>query len=134
MFHRFDPYDWDQSTRPVHGARHMMAADVYREDDTFFVEIDLPGVTQDNIDIEVDKNTLTVSAERPYEGSENRTSLVKGRAFGSFTRRFVIGEGLDTDSIEAAYENGVLKIAISVLESAQPRKVEVGTIRTAIES
>jgi HSP20 family protein len=112
----------------------MMAADVYREDDTFFVEIDLPGVTQDNIDIEVDKNTLTVSAERPYEGSENRTSLVKGRAFGSFTRRFVIGEGLDTDSIEAAYENGVLKIAISVLESAQPRKVEVGTIRTAIES
>lgn len=134
MFQRFDPHDWDHSTRPIHGARRLMAADVYREDDRFFVEIDLPGVVQEDIDIEVDRKTLTISAERPYEGSESRANLVKGRAFGSFTRRFVIGEGLDSDSIEAAYENGVLKIAISVLESAQPRKVEVGTIRTAIES
>jgi HSP20 family protein len=111
-----------------------MSADVYREGDTFYVELDVPGVSQEAIDVEVDKKTLTIAVDRPYQGSEERHNLVRARAFGSFSRRFFLGEGLDGEGVEAAYENGVLKVSIPVLESAQPRKIEVGTIRTAIEA
>ena len=94
----------------------------------------MPGVDQDKIDVEIDKKTLTITVDRPYQGNEDRFNLVRGRAFGTFKRRFFLAEGLDADGIEAAYDNGVLKLSIPVLESAQPRKVEVGAIRNAIES
>ncbi len=134
MLHRFDPYDWERSTRPGQQRRRLMAADVYREAENFYVELDIPGVGQEDIDVEVEKKTLTISVERPYPDSDERTNLVRGRAFGSFKRRFFLGEGLDADGIEADFENGVLRLSIPVLETAQARKVEVGTIRTAIES
>ena len=134
MFHRFDPYDWDWSTRSGFRGRSFMSADVYREGDTFYLELDVPGVDQEAIDVEVDNKTLTIAVDRPYQGSEERRSLARGRVFGSFRRRFFLGEGLDGEGIEAVYENGVLKVSIPVLESAQPRKIEVGAIRNAIEA
>ena len=134
MLSRFDPFHWDFGHG--HGAsdRRYMAADVYREGDVFYLEIDVPGVDHDQIDVEIDKSTMTITVDRPYQGSEDRTNLVRGRGFGTFKRRFHLGEGLDSDGIQAAYDNGVLKLTIPVLESAQPRKVEVGAIRDAIEA
>ena len=134
MLSRFDPFHSGFLHRDLAWDRRYMAADVYREGDEFFLEIDVPGVDHDKIDVEIDKNTLTITVDRPYQGSEDRTNLVRGRAFGTHKRRFYLGEGLDSDGIEAAYDNGVLRLSIPVLESAQPRKVEVGAIRDAIEA
>lgn len=133
MLHRFDPYTWDWTTRSTRSAG-FMAADVYRDGDSFFVEIDLPGVDQGDIDVEVDNKALTITAGREYQGSDNRTELVRGRSYGTFTRRYFLGEGLDADHIEATYENGVLRVSVPVLETAQPRKIEVGTVRNALEA
>lgn len=134
MFHRFEPHQWESTIGPGYRGRRFMAADVYREGDTFYVELDVPGVRQEDLDIEVEKKTLTISVSRPYDGSDDRANRVRERAFGSFDRRFFLGEGLDADGIEAALDNGVLKISIPMLETAQARKVEVAQLHSAIES
>lgn len=135
MLHTFDPFaDFDWMSRSGSRRRDFMAADVYSEGDRYFLEIDVPGVNEDALDITVEKKTLTVTVDRPYEGTDERTSLMRGRSFGSFTRRFYLGEGLDADSIEATLEQGVLTLSIPVVEAAKARKIEVGTVRPAIES
>lgn len=135
MLHHFDPFaDYDWLARPGSRHRPFMAADIYREGDRYFVEIDVPGVVEENLDVTVEKKTLTVTVDRPYQKSEERTSIARGRPFGTYTRRFFLGERLDAESIEATLENGVLTLTIPIIETAKARKIEVGTIRTAIES
>jgi HSP20 family protein len=134
MLNRFDPFqDFDWLNRPTLTARGYMAADVYRQDDRYFLEMDVPGVTQDQVDITVEKNTLTVAVERPQRTSDAELTMVRDRPFGSFNRRFYLGEGLDADGIEASLENGVLTLVIPIIEAAKARKIEVGAVRPAIE-
>lgn len=125
MLRRFDTVFDDQwAGRPeTYGKR--MAADVYRESDDYFVDIDLPGVSLEDIDIEVEKNTLTVSATRPVRESEDREMIMRGRPFGSFVRRFFLSDGLDVESIQASLDKGVLTLQIPVADESKARKIEV---------
>ncbi len=135
MLTRFDPFqDFDWLNRPNLQTRGYMAADVYRQGDRYFLEMDVPGATDDNIDITVEKNTLTVAVERPQRDTDDETMVVRDRPFGTFSRRFYLGEGLDADRIEASLNNGVLTLVIPIVEAAKARKIEVGTVRDAIES
>lgn len=135
MIHRFDPfYDYGWSTRPSAGPRNFMAADIYREEDRYLVAVDIPGVSEENTDVTVEKKTLTLTVDRSLPTADDGSLVSRGRPRGTFTRRFYLGEGLDPDGIEATLENGVLTLAIPIVESAKARKIEVGTIRNAITS
>ena len=120
MLHRFDPFAdfYRSSTR-------SLDADVYRVGDTFYVEIDAPGVALDDIDLELEKKHLTVTVERREIADEERTDIVRGRATGTFKRRFFLGDSIDGEHVEASFENGVLTLAIPVIEQAKARKIAI---------
>lgn len=132
MLMRFDPFnDFDRLSRQMMGqsGKSFMPVDAYRQGDRFWLHVDLPGVDQDSIDLEVEKNTLTVSAERKWErnGDEDLSVILNERPQGSFSRQFFLGDGLDPDKIEAGYDAGVLTISIPVAEQAKARKITIGT-------
>ena len=139
MLMRFDPFaDFDRITRQMwgnqRGSSYYMPADAYRMGDRFYIHVDLPGVDPDTIDVEIEKNSLTISAERKWERDEDMQILLNERPSGSFTRQFYLGEGLDADNIEAGYDHGVLTIAIPVAEAAKARKIEIGSKHEALSS
>ena len=111
---------FDSATR-TSGAR----LDAYRIDETFHIDIDLPGVDPAGIDITVDHKVLTVRAERKRVEGDNVRYLVAERPVGSVSRQVFLSDTLDTDRLDARYENGVLTLSIPVREKAEPRKIEV---------
>jgi HSP20 family protein len=98
--------------------------DAWREGEQFIVEFDLPGVKEDSLDLNVERNALTVRAERPAL-DQNREMLSAERPRGVFSRQLFRGENLDTDKIEANYHDGVLRLTIPVAEKAKPRRIEI---------
>ena len=111
-----------------------MPVDAYRHGDEFVVVFDLPGVDAEAIDIDVERNMLTVRAERrPVDLGTGCTTHLAERPLGVFSRQLFLGDALDTDRIDAAYENGVLTLRIPVAERAKPRKISV-TTRQAIDA
>lgn len=134
MLQRFDPFaEFDRMARRLEsGGGTYMAADAYRRDDAFVLHLDMPGVDSDSIDLTVEKSTLTVTAERRWESDEGIQVMMHERPTGTFTRRFFLGEGLDTEAIEAGYDQGVLTVRIPVREAAKPRKITVGNADRAL--
>jgi HSP20 family protein len=102
-----------------------MPMDAYRRGDRFIVHFDLPGVDPASIDLTVEKNVLTVRAERKWPRQEDDEVVVSERPQGTFTRQLFLGESLDAEHIEARYDNGVLTLSIPVAEQAKPRKVAI---------
>ena len=103
-----------------------MAMDAWRAGDTFVVAFDLPGVDPQAIELDVERNVLTVKAERrPVEMGEHVEMQVAERPLGVFSRQLFLGETLDTDKIDAAYVDGVLRLTVPVAEEAKPRKIEI---------
>lgn len=129
MLMRFDPFEeLDRLAGSARSARRpVMPMDAYRHGDQFVVSFDLPGADPDSVDLTVEKDVLTVRAERNWRPQEGDEVLVSERPQGSFTRQLFLGEGLDSDRIEARYEQGVLTVTIPVAERAKPRKVAVAT-------
>ena len=102
----------------------VMPMDAWREGDQFIVEFDLPGVASESLNLDVERNVLTVHAERS-ELEAGREMLSAERPRGVFSRQLFLGESLDTDRIQASYQDGVLRLAIPVAEAAKPRRIEV---------
>ena len=102
----------------------LMPMDAWRESDSFIVEFDLPGVEADSIDLDVERNVLTVRADRPMrEGTSELVAAERPR--GVFSRQLILGDNLDLERINAAYSDGVLRLTIPVAERAKPRKIAV---------
>jgi HSP20 family protein len=129
MLMRTDPFhELDRFTQHVLGTAArpaVMPMDAWREGDEFFVEFDLPGIDQESLDLDIERNVVTVRAERPAV-DPNREMLATERPRGVFSRQLVLGENLDTDKIEATYQEGVLRLRIPVAEKAKPRKITIG--------
>jgi HSP20 family protein len=125
---RTDPFrDLDRWTQQVLGtpARPtVMPLDAWRDGDAFVAEFDLPGVAPDSLSIDVERNVLTVRAERPAL-DQNREMIAAERPRGVFSRQLFLGDNLDTDQVAAAYHDGVLRLTIPVAEKAKPRRIEV---------
>ena len=123
-----DPFrDLDRLAQQVLGTTNrpaVMAMDAWREGDRFVIEFDLPGVARDSIDLDVERNVLTVRAERLSRNGDWE-SLASERPRGVFSRQLVLGDNLDLDRIEAGYSDGVLRLVVPVAEKAKPRKIEV---------
>ncbi|MER6797261.1 Hsp20/alpha crystallin family protein, partial [Amycolatopsis mediterranei] len=108
-----------------------MPMDAYRAGDEFVVCFDLPGVAPDAIDLDIERNVLTVKAERrPLPGGDDVEMHVSERPLGVFSRQLFLGESLDTDRIAADYEAGVLTLRIPVAEKAKPRRIEISGNRS----
>ena len=130
MLMRTDPFrDLDRLTQQVFGTTArpaLMMMDAWKEGDTFVVEFDLPGVDANSIDLDVERNVLTVRADRPArEGVEELVAAERPR--GVFSRQLILGDNLDTDRIDAHYSGGVLRLQIPVAEKAKPRKITVSS-------
>lgn len=137
MLMRWDPFDeLDRLAQGVWGSarRPSVPMDAYRKGDRFLVHFDLPGVDPESVDLTVERNVLTVRAERTHLPGEDEEPIVTERPRGTFTRQLFLGETLDVDKLDATYENGVLTVSIPVTEAARPRKIEVhaGDTQTAI--
>jgi HSP20 family protein len=130
MLMRSDPFrEFDRLTDQLwgNGKLPVMPMDAYKQGDHFVVHFDLPGVDTSSIDLTVEKNVLTVSAERSWQRDEGLDVIAAERPQGRFSRQLFLGEGLDVDHVEARYDNGVLTVTIPVAEQAKPRKVEISS-------
>lgn len=130
MLMRTDPFrELDRWPQKVFdgGRPSVMPMDAYRKGDQFLVHFDLPGVDPASIDLIVEKNVLTVKADRPALDADGAETLVRERPSGAFSRQLFLGKTLDTDHVEADYAAGVLTLTIPVHDAARPRRVEVTT-------
>lgn len=107
----------------------VMPMDAWREGDTFVVQFDLPGIASDAIDLDVERNVVTVKAERPQR-DDSQEMIAAERPRGTFSRQLVLGDNLDTDKIQAGYADGVLTLRIPVAEQAKPRKISISSGRS----
>jgi HSP20 family protein len=132
MLMRTDPFrDLDRLAQQLVGAGtstrpSVMPLDAWREGDAFVLEFDLPGVQPETLDIDVERNVLTVRAERSSKNGDWEM-LAAERPTGLFSRHLVLGDNLDLDRLEARYDDGVLRLTVPVAERAKPRKIEVTT-------
>ncbi len=101
--------------------------DAWQEGEDFVVAFDLPGVTVDSVDIDVERNVLTVKAERPDPVDEGTEMIASERPRGVFSRQLILGDALDTNGVKASYDAGVLTLRIPVAEKAKPRRIEIET-------
>lgn len=123
-----DPFrEFDRLTQQLLGTTNrpaVMPMDAWREGDRFILEFDLPGVAPESLDIDVERNVLTVRAER-VAGNGDWEMLANERPRGVYSRQLVLGDNLDLDKIEASYDGGVLRLVVPVAERAKPRKIQV---------
>lgn len=143
MLMRTDPFrELDRFAQQVFGNAGTwsrptpMPMDAYRSGDEFVVAFDLPGVDPQAIELVVERNVLTVKAERRPHATEQAEMQVSERPLGVFSRQLFLGETLDSGRIDASYESGVLTLRIPVLEAAKPRRISItgATERTQIDA
>jgi HSP20 family protein len=100
----------------------VMPMDAWRDGDEFVVEFDLPGIDEQSLDLDIERNVVTVRAQRP-DVDPRREMLATERPRGVFSRQLVLGDNLDTERIVATCQAGVLRLQIQVAERAKPRKI-----------
>lgn len=109
------------------GSRSLgLPVDVYRMGDEFIVEVDVPGVDPEKLDVTVERNMLSIAGERPPRHDDAEVVLCE-RPHARFSRQMYLGENLDTGGVQASYDNGVLTIRIPVSQQARPRKIDIGS-------
>ena len=107
--------------------RWMPAMDLVETEDNFVLRADLPGMKEDDVKIEFEDGTLTVSGERKAEHeSKNEGYYRVERAFGSFSRSLTLPQGIDPEGVTANFEHGVLEVLIPKPEERKPRRIEIG--------
>ncbi|MEV6581308.1 Hsp20/alpha crystallin family protein [Streptomyces sp. NPDC051582] len=134
MLMRTDPFrEMDRIVQQLSGTSgtwskpSVMPMDAYREGDAYVIAFDLPGVSTEAIDIDVERNMLTVKAERrPVAKADSVKMELSERPLGVFSRQIMLADTLDTERIEADYDAGVLTLRIPIAERAKPRKVSIG--------
>ncbi|MFI5828064.1 Hsp20/alpha crystallin family protein [Streptomyces sp. NPDC051578] len=133
MLMRTDPFrELDRLTQQLMGTTgtwskpSVMPMDAYREGDEYVIAFDVPGVSADAIDIDVERNMLTVKAERrPTVRGEDVQMELSERPLGVFSRQVMLADTLDTENIKADYDAGVLTLRIPIAERAKPRKITI---------
>ena len=132
MLMRTDPFrELDRVAQQLLGSNGtnqrpaVMPMDAYRDGDQFIVHFDIPGVDPSSIDLDVERNVLTVKAERALPAAEGVDYQVAERPRGVFSRQLFLGETLDAEHIQATYDAGVLTLRVPIAEQAKPRKIEI---------
>ncbi|MER6317040.1 Hsp20/alpha crystallin family protein [Streptomyces sp. NPDC001581] len=134
MLMRTDPFrEMDRIVQQLSGTSgtwskpSVMPMDAYREGEEYVIAFDLPGVSTEAIDIDVERNMLTVKAERrPVAKADSVKVELSERPLGVFSRQIMLADTLDTERIQADYDAGVLTLRIPIAERAKPRKISIG--------
>lgn len=116
------------------GNDNTMAMDAYRRGSDVWVHVDLPGVNADQVDINVERGVLTITAERSWPREDGDQLYLNERPTGAFRRQVHLGDSLDVDGIEADFADGVLTLRIPVSERAQPKRIEIKARQAAIDT
>jgi HSP20 family protein len=132
MLLRFDQFrDYDRITEQFdqlwRRASSTVPMDAYRHGNEVILDLDLPGLDPDAIDLTVERDVLTISANRQWDRKEDDEVFAAERPHGTFTRRVLLGDSLDTSNLQASYDHGVLTVTLPIAEQAQPRKIEIGS-------
>jgi HSP20 family protein len=107
--------------------RWMPAMDLVETADHFVLRADLPGMSEEDVNIEVEDRVLTVSGERKAEHTESKDGFHRiERAFGSFSRSLTLPEGVNPETVSASFDRGVLQLEIPKPEERKPRKISIG--------
>lgn len=127
MLLRYDPFrDLDRWAERTRSATPAVPMDAVRRGEKVHVAFDLPGVDPDSIDLEIERNVLTLRAERHLDHQEGDEVLAGERRQGRFTRQVFLGDSLDPNGIVADYRDGVLQVVIPMAEQHKARKVTIG--------
>jgi HSP20 family protein len=124
-----DPFDnlFEQFFGPVAGRgiqAYYVPASVWEDSNSYHVEMDVPGVNRENVDLTYEKGTLRITTERSAP-QEQRAGLVDERRYGKVTRTVTLPESIDPDSINAELANGVLHVTVAKKPEAQPKRIEI---------
>ena len=137
MLVRSDPFrDLDRIAQQMLGlsdSQLTMPMDAWKEGHTFTIQLDLPGVRESDIDLEVERNVLTVRAERRAVDVGDGEVIHSERRSGGFARQILLSDALDTERVDATYRDGVLTLRIPMAEEAKPRKILISTDTKEIE-
>ncbi|MER7174319.1 Hsp20/alpha crystallin family protein [Streptomyces mesophilus] len=129
MLMRTDPFrEFDRLAQQVFGTTTRpvaMPMDAYRAGDDFVIHFDLPGIDPETIDLNVERNVLSVHAERRSPAPEGAELIASERPTGTFSRQLFLGDTLDAERIDASYDAGVLTLRVPVAEQAKPRKIQI---------
>lgn len=101
------------------------AVSVYEADDKIIVELEMPGVERDKIDVTVERDELSVTGWRKVEEENNGEILHQERPKGCYRRSFILGESIDSSRVTAAYENGILRLTLPKAEAAKPKRIAI---------
>jgi HSP20 family protein len=127
---RFDPFqEFDRLSRQMLGSGRgprSMPMEAYRRGEQFFIHLDLPGVNPDDVQLTVERNVVSVRAERRSLYREGDEVLVDETPQGTFGRQLFLGDNLDAGQLEASFDQGILTLTIPVAEQAKPRRIEIG--------
>jgi HSP20 family protein len=119
-------HDHFLSGRGLSKRAFQVAVDIREEDDAFYVDAEVPGMSAEDVKVDVEKNVLTLSGERKVEKEEIEDTYRRvERQYGSFTRSFTLPETVDTDNISADLKEGVLALRLPKKEAPTPRKISV---------
>jgi len=101
--------------------------DVYEDEQNLILKLEVPGVNEEDLNVSVENDTLTIQGERKFEKEEKEENFHRiERRYGSFTRTFKLPNTVDTDKVEAGYEKGILKISLAKRAEAKPKQIKVG--------
>jgi HSP20 family protein len=118
--------DMNESDAPVAAASFTPAVDIYEDAKKIVLKLEVPGVDQKDLDIRVENHTLTVKGERKFEAEEKEQNFHRiERRYGSFFRAFTLPSTVDTESVQADYSAGVLKLELAKKAEAQPKQIKV---------
>ena len=115
-----------QTTKQIYGRSWTPRADIYETDETVVLQLDIPGVKADQVDIQCDKGMLSVKGERPFTGDPAKQKYYRvENVYGPFERYFEIPRTLDPNKVAAKYLDGVLTLTFPKMEEAKPKKIEI---------
>ncbi|MGO9410113.1 MAG: Hsp20/alpha crystallin family protein [Spirochaetia bacterium] len=116
----------DMFTEPVFGHSGVPAVDVKETGAEYLMEVELPGLSEKDVDVKLDNNLLTISSSKEDKKEEKKDGyLMRERRSSSFARSFVLPEGIDREKISAEFKNGILTLSFPKTPAAQPKTIEV---------
>jgi len=119
--------DFAGENAPATAGKFVPAVDIYDDGEKVVLKLEIPGVKEEDVDIRVENQTLTVKGERKFESEEKEENFHRiERRYGSFYRSFSLPTSVDTENVQASYNAGVLKLELKKKASAQPRQIKIG--------
>ena len=118
--------EMNEGDSPLTTASFVPAVDIYEDARKVVLKLEVPGIEEKDLDIRVENNTLTVKGERKFEKEEKEENFHRiERRYGTFYRAFTLPSTVDTEHVQANYQNGILKVELSKKPEAQPKQIKV---------